>query len=484
MPKRLCVLIAAAYPVLGWAFPNSNNALDRPFTLLNPEPFTLEAEYHRILESDGARSFIFPRPCLSPMDSSQVCPVPSGWKFSDTAHDRGIYLSPIAEYEYRRLPQSSHALDFGLVTVGNTGKLSFYLDARMYTEQQEDFYAPSYDREFIERQDEAATGSVAYQSYSRYRSNLSYDMDWGRLSVARDAAHWGPGRFANLVFQEDAIPFNQLTFTSRLGPISVQSMYGQLSAGLDWESDTTSQPKSMYAHRYELLASKNLLLGISEQLILFKVSAPFAFVPVIPLFITKATEKERLNNGNIAFDAAYRLPGIGELYSELLIDDIQSPTSLFNDQWSNKWAWMAGMHGIRDLGTARSGMILEYSRVEPWVYTHYIKNTSQTANQDYPLGNPWGPNSQAVIAKAYVDWRDTWYVSTQLTLIWKGKDLGSAIEDIHPEEQAKKEFLAGLDGPDAKVICFLQYRRSRVFAHARLEFSEEVRGVSGLGFYY
>jgi hypothetical protein len=44
---------------------NANQALDRPFTLLNQEPFLLEAEYHRMIRGAGPRSYIFPRPCVS-----------------------------------------------------------------------------------------------------------------------------------------------------------------------------------------------------------------------------------------------------------------------------------------------------------------------------------------------------------------------------------------------------------------------------------
>ena len=160
--------------------------------------------------------------------------------------------------------------------------------------------------------------------------------------------------------------------------------------------------KSLYAHRYEWQAGRNILFGISEQLILYKVAAPFAFVPIIPLYITKATEKERLNNGE--YRIRYFLSHAEAPYSEFMIDDIQSPTALFSDIWSNKWAWMTGIHLIRDFGEKGAGLIIEYSRVEPWVYTHYISQTAQTAHQDYPLGNPWwGPNSQVIIGKAYLN---------------------------------------------------------------------------------
>jgi hypothetical protein len=391
----------------------------------------------------------------------------------------------VAGYEFRYLGESVHAADFGIVTQGGSGPVSFHLDARMFTERYENLYHESYDREFVERQDEEASGSIAYSSYSRYRSNISYDWSWGRLTVARDAAHWGPGLFTNLAFQQDAIPFNQMTFTTHLGPLSVQTMYGQLAASGDWEFDTSSAAKFLYAHRYEWRVTSNLLLGISEQLILYKVEAPFAFVPVVPLYIAKAAEKERLNNGNIAGDISYRIPGIGSLYSEFLIDDIQSPTSIFGDVWSNKWAWMAGVHLIRDFGTAKSGFVMEYSRVEPWVYTHYIPNTAQTSHQDYPLGNPWGPNSQVFLAKLYFTEVNRWYVSARLDMVWKGTDPGSEIEDMHRDDGAEeKAFLYGVGSPDFSFKPYAWFGGSRFSVYGQVDMGGNTTFSSGIRFRY
>lgn len=457
MSGRLFIFLFALAPILR-AEPNPNLPLDRPYTLLNQRPSLLESEYHRGIMAGGPQSFIYPRPCRSELDSSDVCGGNWGWNHTDTARARRLRITPILGYEFRLQKTASQATDLGVIADGGSGPLSFYVDARMFVEGDEDPGPEAYDREFIEKQDEEASGTLAYASYSRYRSNLNYDWSWGRLSAARDAVHWGPGQFTNLVFHQDAVPFNQLTFTSHIGPFTVQSLYGQLAASAKWQSDDTSQAKSLYAHRYELRITRDLLVGVSEQLILYDASAPFAFVPVVPLFITKASEKERLNNGNIAFDFAYRFSALGRIYSEFLIDDIQSPTSLFDDYWGNKWAWMAGAHATHDFGATRSGLIAEYSRLEPWVYTHYNPHTAQSANRDYPLGNRWGPNSQTVVAEAYAE-RDAWRAALRMETAWKGADLGSGIEDAHSDDSLgdRKSFLAGAETPKLKLAPSLWY---------------------------
>lgn len=465
------------------AWGSSVQPLDHSFTLRNSEPAILEAEYRRMLEGTGPQTYIFPRACLSALDSSRVCPDPAHFRFVDTVGSRRLSVSPVGGYEFRSLGENVNAFDAGVVAAGNSGPLSFDLDARLFTELHEDFRHPSYDREFVERQDADASGSVAYSSYARHRSHFSYDWSWGRLTASHDAAHWGPGLYQNLTFSQEAVPFNQLAFTCHLGPVTVISLYGQLAPSQDWETDTTSNKRSLYAHRYEWCASRNLLLGVNEQLVLTKVSSPFSFIPVVPLFIMKAGEKEALNNGNLSIDASWRFTGLGHVYSEFFVDDLQSPTSLFDDHWGNKWGWMAGAHFIRDWSGWKSGLVAEYSRIEPWVYTHYDSNTSQTANFDFPLGNQAGPNSQSVTLKAYLRPSSAWYFSTRLDALWKGTDHGSHINDEN-RLLLRKTFLGGEDEPEFLVTPFAWYTRGWVSGGFQGIFGSRTEAVVRIQFQY
>jgi hypothetical protein len=440
MVKALFLSIVAVSQSAVWADANPNQPLDRPYTLRNLEPFLVEAEHHRIIGSDKPWSDILPRPCVSALDSSQVCPEKGHLRYRNDPASQNLVFMPLAGYEYRYLHENASAVDFGIVTSGHSGPVSFYLDARMFSEFHEQADHASFDREPLDRQDEQASGSLAYSSYARYRANLDYDWSWGRLSAGRDAVHWGPGLLSNLVFHQDAIPFNQLTFTTHLGPLSVQSLYGELTIGEDWETNTSTDSRHLYAHRYELRVSPNTLIGISEQLVLHNQSAPFAFLPLVPLFIAKYSEKERLNNGNIAADVSYRFPGLATFYSEFLIDDLQSPGSFFSDHWGNKWGWMIGAHFIKDAGDLRMGAIMEYARIEPWVYTHYQPNSAQTAHFGHPLGNQDGPNSQSISTKAYLRRNGKAYASLAGRWGWKGRDAGSSLLDMH-EGVGEKSFL-------------------------------------------
>ncbi len=447
--------------------PNYNLPLDRPYTLRISEPFILEKEMARQIRSDGPMSFIFPRPCVSGIDSNRVCGDAHGFTHLDSAKDRQLSLSPLLAYEYRYFRENISSFEGGLMVTGQSGPISFLLDARTFTELHENFDHASYDRELVEKQDEKASGSLAYSSFSRYRSLLSYDFSWSRFVVARDAVHWGPGLVTNLGMNQNAVPFNNIAWLSHLGPLSVISLYGQLAIDGDSKGTirTDQDTRSLYAHRYEMRATKNLLFGLGEQLVVYNREEPFAVVPIVPLFILKGTTVERSNNGNISADLTYRWNRLASVYTEFFVDDLQSPTSLFDDFWGNKWAWMLGAHFSREAFLGQAGLVMEYSRVEPWVYTHYNPGTAQTANGGYPIGNPLGPNSQWMVLKPYLRGMGKWYISAQSELVWKGRDLGSKLNDSGVDESRPKAFIRGIE-PEFSISPYFSYDWKPVFLEA------------------
>ena len=420
--------------------------LDHPFTLRNTQPFLLENRYHQLITKESETSFAFPQKGTGPPFASKI-------NFSEKNNAYHLTMTPLVGGEFRYIGEKARTFDLGVQLRGYINNLSFYLDTRMFTEMHDDFNHPSYDREFVERQNEDLSEGLAFSSYSRYRSNVSLNFKYLRVVVARDALHWGPSLYSALMFNQNAIPFNHIRLESSLGPFRVISVYGQLAIDGGNNFRTNSDSRSVYAHRYEWNINRHLLVGVSEQLVLYNSEDPFAFIPIVPLYIAKGNMEERKNNGNIAFDVSYRFLKSFNAYSEFLIDDIMSPNSLFNDFWGNKWGWVAGLHYARNLSNkniSQLGVVTEYSRVEPWVYTHYAPNTSQSANQRISLGNPLGPNSQSLTNKVYLRGGENWYISIKNDLLWKGTDLGSQIQDSITKvaENSPKELIKGISKPE------------------------------------
>lgn|GEM_PF-1826676 len=495
--------------------------LDRPLTLRQAFPAALENEYHFLTHSPKASSFIYPRLSIYPFldsnhgighpSSDSILPHPNnkltlkGVKFSDQLYlptgifgyhkilsqDNGfLALYPVLGIESRgealegvfaektnRVP--TQAFDIGLQTYGSRGPFGFFLDGRIFTEIRDTLLPDrrAFDREFLETQNKDNSGSLDYTSYARYRSIFSLRTSIGDFLLGHDSPHWGPGLFTNLSFHQGSIPFDYVQYSTRLGPFRVASLYGRLQLDHSARFQKSSDFRSLYAHRYEWMPFDKLTIGISEQLVFFNHEEPWAFAPLVPLFMHKGLNKESFNNGNIAFDFSYKIIEFIRVYSEFLIDDLQAPSSLFNDYWGNRWAWMCGAH-IAWLHQPQmwGGSIVEYSRIEPYVYMHYDSLTAQSANAGYPLGNQFGPNSQAIILKHYLRLYEKFYFSLKTDFIWKGKGYGSnLVESIYatPElESSPKKFIDGINRPNIEQTVGLAWKNNFLSIQGSLIFGD------------
>lgn len=433
---------------------NPDSPLDRSRTLLQQgSGDALLQEFDRqVRDTSAALVHVFPRPCRSDLDGSDVCRTGGGMQWVDSSHNGILRVHPLLGFESRELKSKTvFAGEGGAQADGGVGPASFYLDARIFSEAQSGFL-PSYDGEYVERQTAGNNSHFDYVSYSRYRTRLSLETAIGRFSAGRETQNWGPSVYHALVLSQEGTPYNHLDWTVELGPFIVRSLVADLNIPGPGESKTTENSRTLFAHRYEWRATSNLTLGISEALILYNRDEPACFLPVVPLFMQKGLWFDNINNGELGFDADWRVMRGWRLFGEFFMDDMTSPTTIFNNQWKSKWATTLGSQiSFAMWNDATAGIIFEWSRVEPWVYTHYTANTSQALNGGIPIGNVLGPNSQEVTLKIYGS-KGNWRLGLRGDLVWKGADRGSNVNDtLQDNETTQKEFLSGSLIPGGRI---------------------------------
>lgn len=298
----------------------------------------------------------------------------------------------------------------------------------------------------------------------QYTGHIGYKLPWIQFKAGYDREHFGPGVYNNLTFNRASFPYDKISINLDLGPLHVYSFYGSLRvAPWGWKApegipepvreqltSAMNKDRDVYGHRYEFRTqNRSLTLGISEATIIYDNNQPWLFVPTVPLFMEKGNYTENSNNGELSFDAEYRFLGIGRVYTEFLLDDMESPIRLIaNDNAESKWGWMAGLQLDKDFDIFGqrlwAGTIAEYARIEPFVYTHFHANTAQAAHAMRPIGNPNGPNSQAVDWSIYAQYGKRFRAVLHNKWLWKGTDYGSEINDETKNAlHTKKRFLKG-----------------------------------------
>jgi len=307
------------------------------------------------------------------------------------------------------------------------------------------------------------------RTWDIFAANASYDLKAVKLMAGFDYLEWGPARRNHVILRGEQNPYRPwMDSTSRLqGPAPTPYFGYQFALGpIEYTQyaaklfEKKGYNKYIHAHRLDLKLPENITLGLSETSLYGETTEragsnpnpdadstyrefEWAYViPFVPYVFQEHLQGDR-DNISLAFDLSIKTFRHWELYGELLWDDMKSPTSMFDDSWwGNKWAASVGI--ARDslrLGPALFGWFTEFTRIEPWVYTHHKGGGYTYAHYNQSLGSNLGPNSEELYTEldAKVAFLD---VSLFASMVKKCNTFGSHIRDIHhPEGATDKHFL-------------------------------------------
>ena len=333
------------------------------------------------------------------------------------------------------------------------------------------FYNPSEGIPYNKQSDNKRTWDI-------FAASASYDLDAVKLLAGFDYLSMGPARRNHVILrgeQSNYRPWQDSTsrifepaptpyfgYQFELGPI----VYSQYAMKL---FEKKNFGKYMHVHRLDLSLPQNITLGLSETALYGSTTEEFPnpnedadssgrefewayVIPFIPYVFQEHLQGDQ-DNISLAFDLSVKTIPNWEFYGELLWDDMKSPTSMFDDSWwGNKWAASVGV--ARDSLRIKSTLwdwYLEYTRVEPWVYTHHKGGGYTYRSYAQSLGTDLGPNSREVYTEVNVAYPFTsGFLKDALlkggihaSAVAKDTAFGGNITDMHtPESDTDKKFLA------------------------------------------
>ncbi len=332
---------------------------------------------------------------------------------------------------------------------GNIGRLSFFSGLDVWTDWMTDslFKASNYQ----------PYNGVPYNLYGRAdsaharssdlpRGGIRYAGDRVVLETAIDYPRIGPAVQFPLLLSGNAPPIVYGRGSWDLGPFNYVQMAGQIKSQKD-------KAKFLYLHRLNIsLWKQRLTLGVNEAVVngsttdqqgpsdtanalrpdYYGTSRSWEWTYLIPFVPYKFSEHYLGDRDNalISIDGELRYPKRHRMYFEFLIDDMTSPWTFLSDDWGNKWALTAGCQYYGAFRGKDLTATVEYSRVEPWVYTHFYGGSHRYTHFDQCLGMPLGPNSDALVMALDGQVTQRHSVGLRLTAARKGVGRGSNLTDV------------------------------------------------------
>jgi len=316
------------------------------------------------------------------------------------------------------------------------------------------------------------------RTWDLFAAKASYQLSPVKLMAGFDYLDMGPARRNHVILRgeqsnyrpwqdsssriSDAAPTPYFGYQFAIGPV-VYSQYGTKLF------EKKGAGKYLHIHRLDLNLPKNITLGLSETA-LYGTTVEAAgtnpnvdadssgrdfewayMIPFIPYVFQEHLQGDQDNIG-LAFDLSVKTVPNWEFYGELLWDDMKSPTSMLDDSWwGNKWAASVGI--ARDslhIGKTIWNWYGEYTRVEPWVYTHHKGGAYTYASYAQSMGSDLGPNSQEFYTEINGSYKvESGFFKDALirgtihaSAVAKDTAFGGNITDIHtPESPMDKKYL-------------------------------------------
>ena len=233
--------------------------------------------------------------------------------------------------------------------------------------------------------------------YLKYNTKPMKDMNLS-IQLGRENITLGYGYGSKLVLSGDNPAMDFLKFNFDYGIISFQSLHASTTGyfSLNREERYTKY----YAQNHLKLKFDNLFdIGIGETVIYSNRGIEFGYLTPVTFykFIEMATQDR--DNGNIYFDLQTKFIKNLELQATFLLDENILSNLGDLDKFTNKTAYQLGAFWYQPFSLNDLSLIIEYTKIRPYVYTHFdIKNNYTAFGTN--LGHRIGPNADEIMFRS------------------------------------------------------------------------------------
>jgi hypothetical protein len=270
-----------------------------------------------------------------------------------------------------------------------------------------------------------------YKDFNFIDGYFKVDADVLTLQVGRERLLWGYGISDKMIVSQNAPVFDFGKIDVHVGNFSYMFFHGWLlgptrivTGGYSGVSEAHVSPKYLAAHRFGLSFPRVIDVGFSELIVYSRRSPDLAYLnPVTDLKDLEPQLHDRDNSLRSIDIKLHSLPNL-ELYGTLLIDDLVW-SKLGSGYYANEFAFTVGGDYIEPAGLENADLVLEYTRIDPYVYSHHVPENSYT-NDQFVIGNYLGPNSDDLLARASYVFSRKWNASIEMEISRHGDNIMDA----------------------------------------------------------
>ena len=450
----------AAYLEIAYANWGNLNAVDRNILLDLRSEFRVELGEKQV-DDGGCIIIIRPTSYQSLVGGDFYEPFSQNERFFyfNTNKNGNLFINLTTDGDFISHRNNSSAYSGGLLNAGGIIRGTLYNTFGFYIQGSNGFSMGSktaalqkkelqYNYKFNE--------SAEQTFFDDNEGHLSLDFDWINLKFGRDRLLLGYGE-NKAILSDDSPKFDYLQLQFNYGIFTFFSFHGKMLGQSSYATDTVTggvnvlKEKYMAYHRLGFNLSDNFTLGAGE--IIIYGDRPMELSYLNPFNFYKSVEHSNRDRDNamIFFDLENRsIKGL-KLFATLLIDDINYG-KIGTGWFGNQTLWDIGLSSYNLYNIIPIDFHLEYTRVEPFVFTHRLPNNNFT-NFGYGLSSVLAPNSELFFSKINYRLSHRFEVSFSFSYMVHGANYLNGNGDII--KNVGGDLSVGHRNGDAETVKFL-----------------------------
>ncbi len=277
-------------------------------------------------------------------------------------------------------------------------------------------------------------------------AQIGYDFGYGAVYIEKMRNNWGYEQRGNIILSDQAPSFPQLRLEVNLfRKIRFTYLHGFLYSDVkdtlfsdprynQYRGGTRSKYYAAHLLEYAPIPQINIALGES---VVYSDRLEAAYLNPLVFIRSADHQNSSRDNAQVFWGARWSfLPG-HRVFVSMFIDDISIP-EIFSDKNINIFSFSAGWNAA-NFPMHDVDLVVEYTRSNPWVYTHNDRLTDYSSNS-LPLGHWLEQNSDLLFVSATWRAHRTLRLTVFAELARKGERGPDSLHYGYPWEQ---KFLVG-----------------------------------------
>lgn len=267
--------------------------------------------------------------------------------------------------------------------------------------------------------------------YLKYHSEPVKDMNI-MVELGREDVSLGYGYGSKLVLSTDHPILDFIKFNFDYGIINFSSMHASTTGYYSYNLDYR-YTKYIAFNRLKLKFKNLFDVGIGETMIYSGRGIELAYLSPVNFYkFTEMSIQDR-DNGTLYLDMQTKFIKNLELQGTFFLDEDILGNLSDLEKYTNKTAYQVGAFWYEPLSINDLSLIIEYTKIRPYVYTHYDIKNNYTAYGAL-LGHRIGPNADELMIRANYNFSERLRFSSEYRYTRKGNNIyddnGNLIKNV------------------------------------------------------